>query len=34
MASIKEHASDCQTELGKGWHCVHQWLNKLKINEG
>ena len=28
MASIKEHVSDCQAELGKGWDCVHHWLDE------
>lgn len=29
MASLKEHASDCYAELGKGWHVVHRWLDEL-----
>ena len=29
MAYWKEHVKDCEDQLGKGWDCVHHWLDEL-----
>ena len=28
MPSLKQHVSDCKSQLGKGWDVVHHWLDE------